>query len=58
LQPEDLDEAVHELASSVAADLNNGGVDDQVRYLVEGLGVQDTERQIDKLVDERQKKGK
>ena len=42
----------HELASSVAADINNGGLEDQVRYLVEGLGAQHAERQIDELVEE------
>lgn len=53
LEPEDLDELVHELASSVAADINNGGLDEQIKYLVEGLGAQYAERQIDGLVEER-----
>jgi len=57
LQPEHLDEMVHELASSVAADINNGGLEEQVKYLVEGLGAQHTERQIDELIKERHKKG-
>ena len=52
LEPEDLDETVHELASSVAADVNNGGLEDQVRYLVEGLGAQHAERQLDELIEE------
>ena len=51
LGPEDLDELVHELAASTAADVNNGGLDDQIRYLVEGMGVQQTERQLDDLID-------
>ena len=55
LQPEDIDEMVHELASSFAADANNGGLDEQVKYLVEGLGAQHTEQQIDELIEERQK---
>ncbi len=55
LQPEDMDEMVHELASSFAADANNGGLDEQVKYLVEGLGAEHTERQIDELIEERQK---
>ena len=38
LQPEDLDETVHDLVSGVASDINNGGLEDQVKYLVEGLG--------------------
>jgi len=52
LQPEDLDETVHELASSVAADVNNGGLEDQVRYLVEGLGARHAEKQLDELIEE------
>ena len=52
LQPEDLDEMVHDLASSIAADINNSGLEDQVKYLVEGLGAQHTERQIDELIEE------
>jgi hypothetical protein len=51
LEPEDLDESVHDLASSVAADVNNGGLEEQIRYLVEGLGTQHAERQIDELVE-------
>ena len=51
LEPEDLDEIVHEFAASVAADVNNGGLDDQIRYLVDGMGVQQTERQLDDLIE-------
>ena len=36
LQPEEFDEAIHEFAAGVAADVNNGGLEDQIRYLVEG----------------------
>ena len=54
LEPEDLDEMVHELASSVPADINNGGMEEQVRYLVKGLGAEQTERQIDELIEEQQ----
>ena len=56
-QPEDLDDLVHDLASSIAANANNGGLEEQVKYLVEGLGVDQAERQIDELVDERKKEG-
>src|SRR5271157_3958780 len=51
LQAEDLDEMVHDLVSGVASDINNGGLEEQVKYLVEGLGAQDTERQIDELIE-------
>jgi len=56
LQPEDLDDLVHDLASSVAADVNNGGLEDQLRYLVDGIGAQHTERQLDELIEGRQQK--
>ncbi len=55
LRPEDLDEVIHDLASSYAADVNNGGLEDQVKYLVEGLGAQHAERQIDELVEGKKK---
>ena len=54
LTEEDLDEAIHELASGAASELNNGGLDQQVKYLVEGLGLQGTEREIDALIERRQ----
>jgi hypothetical protein len=54
LNPEDLDELVHELVSSVAADVNNGGLDEQVAYLVKEMGVQHTERELDRLIEEEE----
>ena len=57
LQPEDLDEVVHELAASVASDVNNSGLEAQIAYLVDGLGAQHTERQIDELIENQQKQG-
>lgn len=33
-----LDELVHELKASEAADINNGGIDDQSRYIREYCG--------------------
>jgi len=50
LEAEDLDELVHELAASVAADVNNGSLEDQLHYLVDGLGAQHTERRLDELI--------
>jgi hypothetical protein len=61
LQPNDFDETVHEFAASIAADVNNGGLEEQIVYLVDGLGIQHTERQLDQLIEEhtnRLKKGK
>jgi hypothetical protein len=57
LEPEDLDDIVHELASSIAADTNNGGLEEQLAYLVEGLGAEHAERQIDELVEEHKGRG-
>jgi hypothetical protein len=57
LQPEDLDDLVHEFAASIASDVNNGGLEDQIAYLVAGLGAQHTERQIDELIENQQEQG-
>jgi hypothetical protein len=53
LDPEDLDDLVHDLTASVAADVNNGGLEDQIAYLVDGLGAQHAEQQLDALIEER-----
>ena len=58
LEPVDLDEMVHEMASGFGTDINNGGLEDQVRYLVEEIGAQHTEQQLDELIEERHKEGK
>lgn len=55
VQPGDCDELVHDLAASVAADVNDGGVTDQLRYLIDGLGAQHAERQLDELISQRQR---
>jgi hypothetical protein len=36
----DLDEAVHEVASRLASEVNNGGVRSQVAFLVDRVGVE------------------
>ena len=54
LQPEDLDETVHDLTSSTASDINNGGLDAQVRYLVKEMGPEEAERQVGKLIAEKE----
>jgi hypothetical protein len=50
LKAEDLDNIVHDLAAGMAADVNNGGLGDQLYYLVVGLGAQHADRQIDELI--------
>jgi hypothetical protein len=57
LTAEDIDELVHEFAASLAADVNNGGLGEQLRYLVEGLGAQRTEQQLDELVNSQPREG-
>lgn len=51
LEPEDLDEAIHELMSSIAADVNNGGLEEQVRCLVKETGAKQVERLIDEIIE-------
>jgi hypothetical protein len=55
LELADLDELVHETAASIAADANNGGVEEQIKYLVNEMGAESTDRQIDELIESRQK---
>jgi len=57
LEAEDLDEIVHEFAASIAADTNNGGLEDQIRYLVDGMGIQQTERQLNELIESQPREG-
>jgi hypothetical protein len=40
LDPEDLDEFVHEAKAEEASKINNGGLDVQVEYLVECFGIE------------------
>ena len=53
LEAEDLDEVVHELAASIAADVNNSGIDGQIGYLVAQMGVQSATKQLDRLAAEK-----
>jgi hypothetical protein len=51
LAPGQLDDAVHEAAASIAAIMNNDGLDGQIAYLVEQLGAEEAERLLDRLRD-------
>lgn len=53
LEAEDLDEAVHTAASQMASDANNGGLEEQVRFLVSILGVEETRQLLEDLIDDR-----
>ena len=44
IQPEDLDEAVHDAASQSAAATTNGGIEEQIAFLVEQFGAEETRR--------------
>lgn len=57
LTAEDFDEICHEFAASITSDVNNGGLEDQIAYLVDGLGAQRTERQIDELIEHQPEQG-
>ena len=53
LKAEDLDEIVHELAASIAADINNSGMDSQLNYMIDQMGIQGTTKQLDRLAAEK-----
>jgi hypothetical protein len=53
LKSEDLDDLVHELASNIASDTNNGGVEEQIRYLLKEIGAQAVEKQLDEIIEGR-----
>ena len=53
LESEDLDEVVHELVASIAANMNNSGMEGQLGYLIEEMGIQAATKQLDRLVEER-----
>lgn len=53
LEAEDLDETVHELAASIAADINNEGLQAQLGYLLDEWGGEAIAREIDRLIDEK-----
>lgn len=44
VEPDDLDDAVHDAASGRASSVNNGGLDEQIAFLVEQNGVAQTEQ--------------
>ena len=53
LQAEDFDETVHELANSISADINNAGMEDQLRYLIDEWGGEAVAREIERLAAEK-----
>ena len=53
LEPEDLDEAVHERAASIAANVNNSGMDGQLAYLIDEMGGEAVGKELDRLAAEK-----
>jgi len=51
IKSEDLDDVVHDTADSLAASIDNSGLDDQITWLVEQLGIGDVETYITNLVE-------
>jgi hypothetical protein len=47
IKPEALDDAVHDAAGRLAAGINNGGLDEQIPFLIERFGTDETQRLID-----------
>lgn len=43
LQPDDLDDAVHDNAAALASGVNNGGLAEQIEFLVDQQGVPETQ---------------
>jgi hypothetical protein len=49
LVAEDLDEAVHDMASSIASNVNNSGIDGQLAFLLDNMGYDGTSTRLDEL---------
>ncbi|MBE3144540.1 MAG: hypothetical protein IMZ61_11545 [Planctomycetes bacterium] len=45
-----LDELVHDLKSKEASSINNGGIQEQITYIIEQLGPTEAMAEIDKLI--------
>jgi hypothetical protein len=50
LEPEALDELIHDAAATTAAAINNGGLQEQIEYLVDRFGVEDASKTLDGLL--------
>jgi hypothetical protein len=55
VQPEDLDDAVHDAANVPASEINNGGLDNQIPFLVEELGTEETQRLLEEVAASKNK---
>lgn len=50
---EDLDDVVHDTADSLAASIDNSGLDDQIAWLVDQLGIGDVETYITTIAERK-----
>jgi len=53
LQPDNLDDAVHDNAAALASGINNGGLGEQIEFLVDQQGVQETQALLTKITEGR-----
>jgi hypothetical protein len=53
LQPTDLDDAVHDNASALASGINNGGLAEQIEFLVDQLGIPETQTLLTEVATNR-----
>ena len=53
VQPEDLDDVVHDTADSLAASIDNSGIDGQIAWLVDQLGIGDVESYITNIAERK-----
>ena len=51
MEVEDLDEAVHDMAASIAASVNNDGLEGQLGYLLDQMGYEGTSTRLDELAE-------
>jgi len=49
IEPEQLDDLVHDQQGETAASIDNGGLESQLAFLVECCGVDFVEKEFDKL---------
>ena len=53
LQPDDLDDAVHDNATALASGINNSGLVEQIEFLVDQLGVPETQALLTRIAGGR-----
>jgi len=51
--PEDLDELVHECGSSEASDINNGGLEHQIEFLIHRLGKARARKMLQEIAESK-----